>query len=370
MKIILLTSSLGAGGAERVASTLCNAWVDRGDQVTLIPTFSGGGAPFYGLDPRVELIYLASVFDGNTRKANSYLARLFALRNLISSRKPDVVISFLPNVNVANILATAFSRIPRIVCERSDPISHPLPIVWRFACKLLYRFADTVLVQTNAVSASIGNVYGGLKRVAVIGNPISNDLLRFSADLTNPRNRHVLLCLGRLSKEKQVAQIIAAFARCATTAVDWDLHIYGDGPEREFLASLIEMHCLQGRIFLKGRTDNPWGVMAKADAFVMNSAYEGFPNSLVEAMAVGLPCASSDCKSGPREITDNGKNALLFAVGDECGLRGAIFQLMTDASLRVVLGDRARRAIRERYSIDEVLVEWDSVFGNIVGALS
>lgn len=366
MNLLFFVSSLGAGGAERVASILCNAWASRGDRVTLVPTFSGGGEPFYSLDSRVELIYLSSVVGSRLDGSKQYLARLFAMRRLICDRKPDVVISFLPNVNIATLLASAFGGIPCVVCERSDPVSHPLPVVWRIACKSLYRFADTVLVQTNSVADSIGSVYGGIRRVSVIPNPVPKELLEFSAKLMAPRNRRILLSLGRLSKEKQVSQIINAFAHIAETSPDWDLHIYGDGPERESLSFLIGEHGLRERIFLKGRTDEPWRVMENADAFVMNSSFEGFPNALVEAMAVGLPCASSDCQSGPREISDNGKYALLFPVGDESGLRNALSQLTSDLSLRVSLGEKAHKTIISRFSMDAILREWDDMFRSLM----
>src|SRR5689334_6479056 len=105
MKIILLTSSLNAGGAERVATVLCNAWAARGDTVTLIPTFSGGGTSFYEISDEVETIYLADVVRARRKTPWTYARRLAALRRLIQERDPDVVVSFLPNVNVAAILS-------------------------------------------------------------------------------------------------------------------------------------------------------------------------------------------------------------------------------------------------------------------------
>src|SRR6478735_11954498 len=104
MKICLLVSSLGNGGAERVAATLCDAWVARGDRVTLIPTFSGGGTPYYPIGDAVELIYLADVVGTRRRNVFTHAFRAIALRRLVAERKPDVVVSFLPNVNVAAIL--------------------------------------------------------------------------------------------------------------------------------------------------------------------------------------------------------------------------------------------------------------------------
>lgn len=104
--IMLLVSAMGSGGAERVAATLVNAWAERGDTVTLVPTFSGRGACFYPLSDRVRLVYLADVAEKTGRAPIAYGARFLALRRLIRETQPDVVVSFLTNVNVAAILAT------------------------------------------------------------------------------------------------------------------------------------------------------------------------------------------------------------------------------------------------------------------------
>lgn len=365
MKIFFLVSSLGSGGAERVAVTLSNAWCARGDEVTLIPTFSGGGVPFYELDDGVELLYLASLIGHRTGDGKRYVERLIALRRLVCDRKPDVVLSFLPNVNVAALAATAFRGVPCIVCERSDPSIHPQGFIWRLACGFSYRFADLVSVQTKAVASSIKGVYAGLRRVAVVPNPLPQDLLQIKADLGASRARRTLLSLGRLSQEKQVAQIIDVFATLACEFPEWDLHIYGDGAEREALCLQIQQYGLSERVLLKGRTSEPWQAMVQADAFVMNSKFEGFPNALLEAMGVGLPCVSSDCPSGPREISSDGRDALLFDPGDVKGLREALAQIMSDQTVRVALGLRARNAVIERYSLNAVLRIWDGFFNAV-----
>lgn len=362
MNIIFLISSLSSGGAERVASTLCNDWASRGDTVTLIPTFSGGGQPFYVLDEKIELLYLSRLIGPASGRGKRYLSRLRTLRQLVRERKPDVVVSFLPNVNIAALAATAFSGVPCIVCERSDPSVQAIGAVWRMAAKLFYRYADLVTVQTQAVAAGIGKVYGGLNNVSVIPNPLPGDLVHFQADLVAPRARRTLLSLGRLSEEKGVDQIINAFATLIPQFPEWDLHIYGDGPERTALQRRIDRLGLNGRAHLLGRSSEPWQVMAKADAFVMASRYEGFPNALLEAMGVGLPCVAADCPSGPREISRDGLDAVLFKQGDAIGLVDALARLLGDKDERVVLGRRARDSVFERYSLAAVRENWDDLF--------
>jgi GalNAc-alpha-(1->4)-GalNAc-alpha-(1->3)-diNAcBac-PP-undecaprenol alpha-1,4-N-acetyl-D-galactosaminyltransferase len=365
MKILFLTSSLGSGGAERVASTLANAWAARGDQVTLLPTFSGGGKPFYRFNESVELLHLTHLSSIAPRSGKQYLRRLMALRRLVNERKPDVVVSFLPNVNIAALLATAFAGVPCVVCERSDPTQQQLELKWRLACKLLYRLADSVVVQTESVAQSIGMLYGGLRKVAVIPNPIPVELMRWQAGANAMAQRRVLLSMGRLVEVKQVHHIISAFSCLHEGYPEWDLHIYGDGPLAKQLLRQIERAGLTERVFLKGNTSEPWAVMAQADAFVMASAYEGFPNALLEAMAVGLPCVATDCRSGPRELSRDGTDALLVKPNDKIDLRNAMHRLISGAALRGHLGAKARQSVQARYSLPSVLAAWDELFSAI-----
>jgi len=120
-KILLLVSSMGSGGAELVAATLVNGWVTRGDQVTLMPTFSGRGDCFYELSPKVRLVYLADLVPRRGRTWANQFARLRALRHFIATERPNVIVSFLSNVNVPAILASIGLGIPIIVCEHTDP---------------------------------------------------------------------------------------------------------------------------------------------------------------------------------------------------------------------------------------------------------
>jgi GalNAc-alpha-(1->4)-GalNAc-alpha-(1->3)-diNAcBac-PP-undecaprenol alpha-1,4-N-acetyl-D-galactosaminyltransferase len=363
MKIILLTSSLAAGGAERVATTLCNAWTARGDQVALISTFSGGGQPFYKISDAVEVIYLANVVGIKRKSLGSYAKRLFALRRLIAERRPDVIISFLENVNVAAVLASPFMGIPLIICERNDPSSEPRSKFWEFACQLTYRYADMLTVQTEAVAEKVMQIYPRLKQVRSIPNPLPDGAAIAKSVLY--RRRKTLLSLGRLVAQKQVNIIINAFAEIAPHFKEWDLHIYGEGPLKIEIEEQICNLGLQERVFLKGLTAEPWQVMADADAFVMASKHEGFPNSLLEAMSVGLPCAVFDCPSGPREITSNGKYAMLVKLDDQNGLITALEKIMSDESFGVELGNQAKTSILLRYSLSAVLDRWDQLFREV-----
>ena len=369
MKIHLLVSSLGPGGAERVATGLCNEWAAAGHEVTLVPTYSKyDGSSFYAISPKVRLASLSqSVSDGSiSRLLPMALRRLLALRKTMQVDRPDVVISFLPNVNVAALIASAFMPMPCVIGERSDPSLMPTGATWRIACWLLYRFADTLTVQTEAVARKMPRIYSGIRRVDVVPNPLPAGLLDFECAYGREADRRILLSLGRLSEEKRVNQIINAFARLARKHPNWDLHIYGEGPLDRPLAEQIAALGLGERVLLKGPTRAPWQVMAQSDAFVMNSRFEGFPNALLEAMGVGLPCLAADCPSGPREISRDGQDACLFAPGDLDGLLAQLDALMSDAANRQRLGQQARASVSERYSRVSVMARWNALLASVM----
>ncbi|MEQ1530633.1 MAG: glycosyltransferase family 4 protein [Methylococcales bacterium] len=364
MKIVFTVSSLGAGGAERVATTLCNAWVERGYLVTLVPTFSERGDCFYELSPNINLVYLADLVSSRKRSLGNQLARLKALRKFISAERPDVIVSFMVNVNVATILASAGLGIPVIVCERQDPFVAPTLPSQRFARYFTYPFADALMVQTQAVAAKYAVSAQKLRRVRVIPNPLYEGVLEIR-NRGSVGDRKCLIAVGRLDRNKQFDVLISVFARLVRHHVNWSLRIVGDGPLRSALQQQIVELGVDASIELSGQSANVEEDMADSDAFVLTSASEGFPNALLEAMAIGLPCVTFDCPSGPREMSMDGQVALLVPLNDEQALGVALERLMLDADLRQSLGLQARASVVERYALDKVLVQWDALFEDV-----
>ncbi len=350
------------GGAERVASLLVNTWAAAGHHVTLIPTFSMRGACFYPLDQRVQLEYLADRVGTSRKTVWSSVRRFLTLRRMVKEVSPEVVVSFLTHVNVVALLATAGMRIPVVVSERVYPPLQVIAPIWLKLCRVLYRRAALVVAQTEQTAGWIRRECARAP-VSVIPNPIVLPVAgsgRNVSPTSVATGRRVLLSIGRLVEQKGYARLVMAFARSAQALTEWDLVILGDGPELGTLERLRDELGLGARVHLPGRVANVGEWYASADAFVLSSFYEGFPNALLEAMAHGLPCVSVDCPSGPADIIHHGMDGLLVA-DDEDGLARGIETLMSDARLREALGRRARDVVA-RFSLETVSRRWLEAF--------
>lgn len=363
MKILLFVSSMNTGGAERVAASLANAWAQRGDEVCLVPTHLGTQTSFYALDEAVRFQPLAACMPWFPPFLTP-LRKLRAIRHIYNEFAPDVVVSFLTNVNVNVLMALRHIKAPILVCERTNPVvSQSAGYKLQKLRTTLYPRATRVVMQTVDAATAFSVVAPNLGDLAVLPNPIPAQLANMPINTVVEKTSDCrLIAMGRLVPAKQFDQLIRVFAQLAPNFPQWSLSIYGEGPERENLQHQIKLAGCEHRIFLAGRTDEPWQVLTTAQLFVLTSAYEGFPNVLLEAMTLGLPCVTVDCPSGPKEISENGRDALLVPMNQDVALQQALTQLMENASLRGQLGAKAAKSVRHRYGMDTVLAQWDQLF--------
>jgi glycosyltransferase involved in cell wall biosynthesis len=168
---------------------------------------------------------------------------------------------------------------------------------------------------------------------------------------------HDIVSVGRLTAQKNQALLIRAFARIAGRTKE-KLRLYGAGELREELQALIESLGLSERVRLMGLSGNVAGDVRNARMFVLSSDYEGLPNALLEAMAMGLPCVSTDCQGGgPAMVIENGVNGLLTPIGDEEALAAAMLRLLQNPEEAEAMGRAAKKAA-ERFRPDAVFEQW------------
>ncbi len=355
MRLTLVISTLHAGGAERVMATLANAWVRRGDGITLI-TLGPADDDFYPLDSRVRRIGLNLLKStrGIADRFRTSCRRISALRQSVRTTEADAVISFVERTNLLTVLATRGLRLPVIVSERIDPRREPSPPGLRLLRRVLYPRADAIVVQTLSVHAWARRV-APRGRVAVIPNPVAPP-----AKFWSPAKRPKIVAVGRLHRQKGFDLLIEAFARIASRHPQWSLEIFGEGPERAPLELLIQNLRLTDRVTLRGVVSDINPHLVEAGLFVMPSRYEGFPNALVEAMACGCPVLSTDCPSGPAEIIRADHDGRLVPPENVSALADGMSRLMTSEADRRCLGANASTVL-ERFGIDRVLELWDGL---------
>jgi glycosyltransferase involved in cell wall biosynthesis len=349
------------GGAERVAALLCNAWAEEGHEVILMPTFSGRGECIYQLDPGVRLKYLSDL-TGTTRKAVWIsFQRLLALRQAIKSYAPDVVVSFLTRVNVVAIVAATGTGVPVIVSERIYPPLCPLPWFWSVMRRMTYPRASCLVAQTEMAREWLEEHCPG-SRVKVIPNPVMwplpiNKPVMKPQDWVPP-DRKLLLAVGRLHRQKGFDLLLAAFSDLVKDFPDWDLVILGEGSERRSLEAKRAALGLERHVLMPGRAGNVSSWYERADLYVMTSLYEGFPNTLLEAMAHGVPAVSFDCDAGPRDLIRHEVNGVLVPLADGVeGLVAGMRYLMRNDVLRCRMGEAACE-VREKFSMGTVKDGW------------
>ncbi len=256
--------------------------------------------------------------------------RVAAVREAISSRKPNVVLSFCDKMNIVVLAATRPLRIPTVITEFTDPRHQPMSKPWHALRRLYYLTAAHGVALNQSTLPIVKKWVGGPVTVisAAVDEPPAGFAHRVSTD-----GRLRLTGVGRLSPEKGFDRLVKAFIDIADQVPQWDLEIAGDGPDRDAIATLVRDAKLQSRIRLIGWIKDVWGFLATADAFALTSRYDGYPVALLEAMAAGIAVVSVDCDSGPREIIRNGVNGLLVD-NSEIALREGLLKLLQDTPLR------------------------------------
>jgi len=359
MRITLVISSLGAGGAERVMSVMAGYWAENGQDVSLI-TLASPVSDFYALHPSVKRIGLGLLVTSSHRLVKATLhniQRLRQLRREILASRPDVVLSFVDTTNILTLLASVRLGVPVIVAEHTDPRHHPVGAIWTRLRYLLYPRANAVVVLTQALRAwAEGFLPQGI--VHVIPNPVPVELLAHGGPVERNGHAHTIVAMGHLTRLKGFDLLLNAFARCAVLHSNWSLIILGEGEERERLKQLALELGVGERVRMPGRMPDPFEILRGADLFVLSSRYEGFPMALLEAMACRVAVICTQYPSGPEEIVQNEMNGLMVPTDDIEALAAAMHRLMLDPSERERLASCAVD-VREKFGLERVMTMWD-----------
>lgn len=354
MRIAFLTASLRQGGAERVISSLSNELAGREHEV-IIYTLRADKS-FYTLNEKVRQIYIQA--DGKGIIKNATI--IASLKHRLKVDRPNILISFDSRTLVYSVLAR-IKKLTLVYSERSNPLVYPIKPVWRRLRDMAMNYTDLCVFQTQ----SVASLYPKLaeKRV-VIPNAIFNPNLK-KACLPERRENYIS-AMGRLDCSiKGFDKIICAFARIEKEFPEIGLKIYGVGKDRDLLENLANRKGIGDRVeIIEGNENAIWDV-AKSRLFVMFSYFEGFPNALIEAMACGVPCISSDCDFGPRDIITHGSNGCLVKVGDVDGLEQEMRGILNNQIDADEIG-RNGKITSENYALPNIVDQWENCIRTVI----
>ncbi len=357
MNICFCVDSMGSGGAERVVANLSSFFIESHEDVSIIMTSVKEKKSFYALNEKVKLFCIC---EGSNKKINP-IKRIKLLKKTIKHINPDVVISFLPHVNVYTAFALKGLKIPHVVSERNNPYIDPQNKLLRFLKESVFKRADGCVFQAkDAQKYYAGNIKG---KSAVIYNPIN--LQWVPKDFSFEREKKVV-SVGRLTAQKNFCMLIKAFKEFSNSHKEYVLEIYGDGQEKQNLIRYAKDLGIENKVLFMGNCKT-WHEQAyKASMFVLSSNYEGMPNALLEAMAIGIPSISTDCPiGGPKEIIIDGKNGFLVPVGDYKALAEKMELIAKDEKLSKVFTKESNKII-EKISCESIGKQWVNFLRELV----
>lgn len=369
-RLLIFIASLSSGGAERVTANLANYWAEKGWWVTVV-TLSDGTSDFYELSPSVQRIRLGLLQESANTVLGliNNLRRVLVLRRVLRKTRPQVALAMMDQANI--VLSLAAWGLPNMVAlgsEHSHPPKLPLSRFWAGLRRYCYGHLAAVTALTSE-SRDWLLQHTKVKKVPVIPNaapwPLPTQAPLLMPQAVMPPGQKMLLAVGRLCEEKGFDLLIDAFGQIAAQYADWHLAILGEGPLRTALLAQIRQAGLEDRITLAGRAGNMGDWYQTADLYVMSSRFEGFGNTLAEALAYGVPAVSFDCDTGPRDIIRHQVDGFLVPNGDVAALCEALSRLMGDEALRRQFGIRATEA-RERFSMERIAGMWEELFGELI----
>lgn len=340
-KIVFVIPDMPGGGTERVVALLANEYAKRNIE-TAILLFAGNQRD-YPLDEKIEVITAGNPSGG---KLSARLDRIRKMRQYYKENPNCQIWAFSVMGAVFSVVATLGMRKGHafLVSERNDPNRYDHPKIRNF----FYRFADIIVCQTQDAIESFPK--GIRKKAMVIPNPIDVGNL---APHTGEREKKVV-AVGRLEPQKNHKLLLQAFAGFVAKHPEYTLFLYGKGELETELKELAAKLGIDTSVNFAGFSNRVKEEINSAAMFVLSSDYEGISNSMLEAIALGVPVVATDCPiGGSKAYIENGKNGFLVPVGDKEALTAAMEQLADNPELSQKISAEGSK-LRERNRVEQI----------------
>lgn len=366
-KLLFHINSMGKGGAERVVSVLARHFAKDGYETIIVTLWRADEE--YELAEEVRRINLGDNRNlENTGRIALAVGRFMGLRKIICRENPDLVISFCNKANFRCSYSMLGIKIPLLVSVRNDPRIYYLP--YKHGVRRMERKAAGCVFQTNDAMNCFDEKFQQKSRV--IWNPLDDKYLAVSNSINSIKERSkYIVNVGRISAQKNQILLLRAFRKIMTKIPEYELRIYGEEDEagaKKILCDYVHQNGMQDRVRFMGQSSHLEKEIRDASLFVLSSDYEGLPNALIEAMALGIPVISTDCPcGGPGELIEDGVSGCLVSVGDEDKLADAMLKLLTNSALAEEMGKNGTK-ILEKVSPDKIYRKWRDFVEELINA--
>ena len=364
-KIAFHLNCLAQGGAERVVSSLANELAAEGEEVYVATEWQDEDE--FALDPRVTRVHVGlRDTDENKSRVTKFFLRIKYLKEFVREYKPDILIAFAQRANYRALMAAGDSDIPVLISIRTDPVGHYDALSDKVQIRWLFPKAAGCVFQTTGQREFFRPYLQENSRIIL--NPINPKYIGTPFVDDSDREKAVVHH-ARLVDFKNHPLLLKAFIRVHEKHPDYVLRLYGgdsfDGT-KEILEKIIEENNAHDYIFLMGASDSLETELPKGMVYAFTSDWEGLPNSLLEAMALGMPTVATDCPcGGPATVMRDGENGLLIPIKNEDALVDGINRLIEDRELAVRLGNEARK-IADIANAESVASQWKEYINELI----
>lgn len=378
MKIFYcIEGTFNSGGMERVIINKANYLSEHNYDIFLITTNQKGRKPFFEINPKIQSIDLGINYshEGNL----SFLKKsvLFAqkqkehkkkLKEQISKIQPDIIIStfgyesyFLHTIKDKSkkVIEIHFSKFFRLQANRSG-IWHWVDVLKSYKEQRIVKKYDRFIVLTNEDK----QYWGNLKNISVIPNFLPS-LPKQKALLNNKK----CIAVGRLDYQKGFDMLIDIWANVYKIHPEWELSIYGGGNLKNDLLNKIQEYNLQKTISIKSPTPEIFNAYNDSSILLFTSRFEGFGMVIIEAFSCGIPVISFECKCGPKDLIEDGKDGYLIKEGNLQEFTNRILYLIENVDIRKKMGQSAYQT-SQKYTSDKIMEKWIKLFNDLLGTIN
>lgn len=359
MKILFTISCLSYGGAEKNLMLVANHLCEKND--VAICNFNEHDTK---QEIKPDITYYEQSRWISSGKKFDWIALRKAQYNFLKktckSFAPDIIISFLPMPNALAVLCGKKLHIPVIISERADP--------YRSISKIdklihyIYTFADGAVFQTDGAK----NFYQKKlqEKSVVINNPVIVPKNVQTHDLKTANKE--IVCVGRFeNKQKRQDLAIKAMKIIREKYPDYTMAFWGDGDDLNSAKALAHESMLDDCVVFKGVSTNVLNDIKDSEVYLLTSDYEGIPNTLIEAMSLGMPCVSTDCSpGGARLLLGDSENGIIVPCGDADAISEAVIKLIENKDLSADYGNKAKNSL-DRFSVEKIMRNWDEYIAKI-----